>query len=142
MWYVITDFLLFPCHVPRDIFDWQSVPAIRKGKNILPKRFFLHFPNYPYALLIDVFDRFISKDLHINLNVNAEYDSNKKKTTYALKTPSVVALPFIYGVECIIISNQKRGKNKSHALGIEVIMCLILLAGSLLRRVDDSFHSK
>ena len=33
-----------------------------------------------------------------------------KKTTYALKTPSVVALPFIYGVECIIISNQKRGK--------------------------------
>ncbi len=31
--------------------------------------------------------------------------SKRKKTTYALKTPSVVALPFIYGVEYIIISN-------------------------------------
>ncbi len=30
---------------------------------------------------------------------------NKKKTTYALKIPNVVALPFIYGVEYIIISN-------------------------------------
>ncbi len=33
-----------------------------------------------------------------------------KKTTYALKTPRVVALPFIYGVEYIIISNQKKGE--------------------------------
>ncbi len=31
----------------------------------------------------------------------------KKKTTYALKTPRVVALPFIYGVEYIILTNQK-----------------------------------
>ena len=29
-----------------------------------------------------------------------------QKNAYALKTPRVVALPFIYGVECIIISNQ------------------------------------
>ena len=35
----------------------------------------------------------------------------QKKNTYALKTPSVVALPFIYGVEYIIISNQKKRKN-------------------------------
>ena len=27
-----------------------------------------------------------------------------------MKTPRVVALPFIYGVEYIIIANQKRGK--------------------------------
>ncbi len=32
-----------------------------------------------------------------------QVDSQTKKTTYALKTPSVVALPFIYGVECIIL---------------------------------------
>ena len=34
----------------------------------------------------------------------------KKKTTYALKTPRVVALLFIYGVEYILISNQKSEK--------------------------------
>ncbi len=28
-----------------------------------------------------------------------------KKNTYALKTPRVVAIPFIYGVEYIMISN-------------------------------------
>ena len=33
---------------------------------------------------------------------------NKKKPTYALKTPRVVALPFIYGVKYIIISNQTK----------------------------------
>ncbi len=36
----------------------------------------------------------------------------QKKTTYALKTPRVVALPFMYGVEYIIIPNQtERRKN-------------------------------
>ncbi len=39
------------------------------------------------------------------LENNLSLNLNTKKTTYALKTPSVVALPFIYGVEYIIISN-------------------------------------
>ncbi len=34
----------------------------------------------------------------------------KKKNTYAFKTPRVVALQFIYSVEYIIISNDKRGE--------------------------------
>ncbi len=36
-----------------------------------------------------------------------------KKNAYALKTPRVVALPFIYGVECIIIS-IKIAKTDAH----------------------------
>ncbi len=40
------------------------------------------------------------------------YISLIKKNAYALKTPRVVALPFIYGVDYIIISNQygKKGR--------------------------------
>ncbi len=56
-----------------------------------------------------------------------------KKTTYALKTPRVVALPFIYGVEYIIIPNQKRGKNNCHTLGIEVVMCLFQLWSYMMK---------
>ena len=49
-------------------------------------------------------------------------DIKAKKNTYALKTTRVVALAFIYGVECIIISNPK--KEKVFTLSIEVFMCL------------------
>ncbi len=31
-----------------------------------------------------------------------------KKTTYAMKTPHVVAIPFMYSVKYVIIYNQKR----------------------------------
>ena len=37
-------------------------------------------------------------------------NKKKKKTTYSFKKPRVVAQPFIYGVENIIISNQKKRK--------------------------------
>ncbi len=40
------------------------------------------------------------------IQANIYYHEN----TYALNTPCVVALPFIYGVEPIVISNQKMGK--------------------------------
>ncbi len=49
----------------------------------------------------------------------------RKKTHYALKTPRVVALPFIYDVEYIIISNQKRENYDS--VSIVIFMCLFQL---------------
>ncbi len=33
--------------------------------------------------------------------------NTKKKTTYALKTPHVVALPFIYGVESLLVTDDE-----------------------------------
>ncbi len=33
------------------------------------------------------------------------------KNPHDLKTPLVIALPFMHGVECIILSKQKREKN-------------------------------
>ena len=39
-------------------------------------------------------------EMHPNITKNTY-----KKTTYALKTPRVIALPFMYGVEYIFISN-------------------------------------
>ncbi len=47
------------------------------------------------------------------------------RNAYALKTPRVVALPFIYGGECIIIFNQngKKGRITVIFLSIEVFMC-------------------
>ena len=47
-----------------------------------------------------------------------------KKTTYALKKHRVVALPFIYGVEYIIISKQKR--ENYYSVSIEVFMCFMI----------------
>ena len=38
---------------------------------------------------------------------------SEKKNTYALKTPHVVALPFIYGVKYIVISNQMNGPQRT-----------------------------
>ncbi len=36
-----------------------------------------------------------------------KFGLKKKKTTYALKTPHVVALPFIYGVESLLFSDDE-----------------------------------
>ena len=52
-----------------------------------------------------------------------------QKNTYALKTPHTVALPFIYGVEYIIISNQKR--ENYYSVSIEVFSACVSLTQSL-----------
>ena len=36
-----------------------------------------------------------------------KYHFVNKKTTYALKTPHVVALPFIYGVESLLVTDDE-----------------------------------
>ena len=64
-----------------------------------------------------------------------------KKPTYALKTPRVVALGFIYGVEYIIISDQERGKNNCPS-GWITASCFICISHHLLFLNDEAFNRK
>ncbi len=51
----------------------------------------------------------------------------KIKNAYALKTPCVVALPFIYGVKCIIIPNKKGSLHIYRSNVLKMDHCLLLM---------------
>ncbi len=53
--------------------------------------------------------------------------STEKKTTYALKTPHVVALPFIYGVESLLVTDDEDLQSATEATSLVVMPSYTLL---------------
>ena len=84
--------------VARDFFNRPCQFTLPLAHNINFGGFGWHKINYGENC-------FAEKKLNPAENVINSDRNTQKKTTYALKTPSVVALPFMYGVVYIIISN-------------------------------------